>query len=311
MASGIWKRVASGIGKDRHSIVDSTSGAGGNGVETTLSYDLHLHTRESDGSLSPEELVAAAAAAGLTTIAVTDHDTVAALDAAARAVARHGMRLIAGIELSTTHEGRDLHLLAYGLDPPKTALLEALTRTRAARIVRAQAIVDNLASMGVELDWEAVAAQGQGTLARPHIARAMVAAGYVSSVAEAFDRYLAEGQAAFLPSGKLTTAEAIALVREAGGYAFVAHPILPTKVLDLPTLLPPLCAAGLAGLETYYSGYTPEQSAALRATAQQAGLMYSGGSDFHGTSKPHISLGEVALPTDILTQQAVQQPHTR
>ena len=264
--------------------------------------DLHTHTTASDGTLTPAELVRLALERGLGVLAVTDHDTVAGVAPAIEAAAGTGLRLLPGMELSALYSGGGLHLLGYGFDPAAGGLDVRLRALTMGREERARAILHLLAERGVPLSWDRVAALARGAVGRPHIARALVAAGYARDVSDAFARFIGEGRPAYLPSGRLSVAEAISLVREAGGEVALAHPLLPARPLDLGRLLPELRDAGLTGIEVYHSEHDADATARLRRLADSQGLWWTGGSDFHGPSKPNAQLGAVPVPPDVLDQ---------
>lgn len=264
--------------------------------------DLHTHTTASDGILAPRDLVRAALEAGLDVIAVTDHDTLDGIVPALEAAEGTGLRVLPGVEVSALYEGHSLHLLAYGISPATPGLATRLRAISMGREERARAILDLLAAAGAPLSWQHVTEIGRGTIARPHIARALVEAGHARDVADAFDRLIGEGCPAYLPSGRLSPHEAIALVLEAGGQAALAHSLLPARPLDLDTALPVLRAAGLTGIEVYHSEHDAAATARLRRLAAAEGLWWCGGSDFHGPSKPHAALGSVPVPPEVLEQ---------
>lgn len=263
--------------------------------------DLHVHTTASDGALSPKELVRAACERGIAVLAVTDHDTIAGV-LPAMAAAGNALRVLPGVELSGLHEGQSIHLLGYGFDPTSRALVTRLRGLSLGREERAQAIVEMLGERGAPIAWERVVAFGKGAIARPHIARALVEAGHARDVADAFSRYIGEDCPAYLPSGCMSVAEAVELVRQAGGQTAVAHPFGAHPSLDLEALLPALLAAGITGVEAYHSEHDARASARARRIAAEHGLWWSGGSDFHGPSKPHVHLGGVDVPPEVLEQ---------
>jgi 3',5'-nucleoside bisphosphate phosphatase len=252
--------------------------------------------------LTPVELVRLALDRGLEVLAVTDHDTVAGVAPAIEAAAASGLRVLLGVELSALYSGGGLHLLGYGFDPAAGGLDVRLRTLTMGREERARAILRLLAELGVPLSWDRVAALAQGAVGRPHIARALVAAGYARDMSDAFARFIGEGRPAYLPSGRLSVAEAISLVREAGGEVALAHPLLPAKPLDLARLLPELRDAGLTGIEVYHSEHDADATARLRRLADSQGLWWTGGSDFHGPSKPDAQLGAVPVPPEVLDQ---------
>jgi predicted metal-dependent phosphoesterase TrpH len=265
--------------------------------------DLHTHTTASDGALEPAELVTAALARGLTTIAVTDHDTVAGIVPSQAAARGTGLTVLPGVELSARLDGRQLHLLGYGIDPTSRSLLDALHDLAERRVARARAMVEKLASAGVPISWDDVAAISRGVaVGRPHIAEALVRAGYAANVSDAFARYVGDNCPAYIPSSSLTPAQAVEIVRAAGGQVALAHPLRRSKPLALAAILPDLKHAGISGLEVYHSEHDPEAAATLLEVAAREAMWWSGGSDFHGPSKPNVELGGVDVPPQVLDQ---------
>ena len=268
--------------------------------------DLHAHTTASDGSLSPRELVELAHQNNLTALGITDHDTIDGWDEAREAAAPLGIEIVPGVELSTSYEGGRFHLLGYFIDPA-SHLVETLRRIQKARANRNGVIFDNLRDLGVPLEEEEVYALAgpNGLLGRPHFARAMVNRGYVASTQEAFDKYLADGKPAYATKDVLTPQEAIAGIHEAGGVAIWAHPPL-NKNFTLEQLEDELqrwISWGLDGLETRYGRYIPEETAWANLMVEKYNLIEGGGSDFHGVSKPDISLGTTtvgSVPDEVL-----------
>lgn len=260
--------------------------------------DLHLHTIASDGRLTPLQLVDRAAQAGLTVMAVTDHDTVAVVDETTALAGARGIRVIPGVEITAVDDGRDVHLLAYFIDHLDDALVTFLGRQRGRREARAREIARRLASLGLSIDMDALigrARERPGTaIARPWLARELVRAGYVASVEDAFDRYLGQGRPAFVPRTGLSPFEVLDLVHAAGGIVSFAHPGVTKK----DALLAPLAEAGMDAIETHHSDHTPEMRAYYRGVAASLGLATSGGSDFHGYGETRASLGAVHLPAD-------------
>jgi len=244
--------------------------------------DLHMHTTASDGWLSASELVQRAAAVGLRTISVTDHDTVASVESAAVVARALGLRLVPGIEITSVDGGRDVHLLGYFFDTDHPGLAAFLTEQRAARAARVRAIGVRLAELGAPIDVDRivrVAADRPGrSVGRPQLARALVAARHVRSTQQAFDQFLATGRPAFVPRVGPGPAEVVALVHEAGGIVSVAHP----AVTQWDEGIGPLAQAGLDAIEAFHSDHTPEHVRVYRAMAERLQLGMSGGSDFHG-----------------------------
>lgn len=262
--------------------------------------DLHTHSTASDGSLSPAALVAAAAARGIRQLALTDHDTTAGLAEASAAAAELGIEFIPGIELTTLAGDLQVDVLGYLFDPAHPALQAELAQMQAARIDRARAMVERLQALGATIDYADVQAQaGEGVVTRPHVAHALVAAGFVHSVGQAFAHYIAEGRPAYVDRYRLTTEAACALIRSAGGLPSVAHPVPARNPYSDPLVLrhflPGLTEAGLGGLECHYWGYKRQTRRWLEALAWKFGLVPTGGSDYHGAWRPN-ELGGVELP---------------
>ena len=260
--------------------------------------DLHLHTSASDGKLAPPELVARAAAAGLSTISVTDHDTTGGLAGARVAVVAHGIRLIEGIEITAVEDGRDTHVLGYFFDPSNDGLRSFLERQRADRIRRISEMSERLAALGVPIDPEPLIARGleEGrSVGRPHVAAALVERGYVQSWDEAFDRYLEKGRPAFVPRRGASAADVIRVIHDAGGVASLAHPGLSR----IDALIPALASAGLDALEVSHSQHDPETEARYRTMAAELSLATTAGSDFHGDAiHSPCALGRITMTAD-------------
>jgi predicted metal-dependent phosphoesterase TrpH len=261
--------------------------------------DLHLHTTASDGRLAPTDLVHRVAAAGITVMSVTDHDTVAGVAEACYAAARCEPRVdvVAGIEITAVHDGRDIHILGYFLDTGSAALAMFLRAQRASRVERVFEIGERLSALGVGVDvddvLESAAARPGTSVGRPSIARAMVEAGHVGSFTEAFDRYLGNGQAAFVPRRGQTPQQVLEVIHTAGGLASMAHP----GVTRQPALVGTLVDDGLDGIEVYHSDHPPAIRAELAVFAARHRLLVTGGSDFHGDDSRARPLGGVTLPS--------------
>jgi len=245
--------------------------------------DLHVHSSASDGTDPPAEVMRRAARAGLDVVALTDHDTVAGHAEARQAAG--SLTLLPGMELSCRLDGRSLHLLAYVFDAGQPELAAELSRIRDDRVLRARAMVDRLAALGVDIGWDQVAAiAGPAVVGRPHIARAMAASGAIASPREAFTRdWIADGGRAYVGRYALDPARAIALVRAAGGVAVVAHPRAGRDTLVSDEQIAGLAAAGLAGLEVFHPDQSGTERARLLALAHDLGLVATGGSDDHGS----------------------------
>jgi predicted metal-dependent phosphoesterase TrpH len=270
-------------------------------------FDLHTHTTASDGTLTPAALVQAALEQRLELLAITDHDTVAGIAPARDAAAGTPLRILPGIEVSVLHEGHSVHLLGYGLDPESKTLHTRLGGLKLGREERARRIVALLAEHGTPIPWERVAELGRGAIGRPHIARVLIEQGYARDIPDAFDRFIGPGCPAYLPSGRLDPSEAVALIRDAGGEAALAHAMLLDDDVDLDALLDLLQAVGATGLEVYHTEHDAAARQRLRRIAEERGLWWCGGSDFHGPSKPRAHLGGVAVPLDVLQQGPFRQ----
>lgn len=261
-----------------------------------------MHTTASDGRLTPAELVARAAAAQLTTISVTDHDTVAAIAEVTAAAAASGIRVVTGIEITAIDHGRDVHMLGYFFDPQHDRLAAFLVNQRALRASRVREIAARLHALDMFVDAEgllmATAARPGSSVGRPQLARELVRAGYVASVQEAFDRWLATGQPAYVPRSGPSPADVVQTIHDAGGVASFAHP----GVTKRDELIAPLAGSGLDAIEVFHSDHTVEDTAAYQRMAARLGILISGGSDFHGedAGKPgraqRAIFGAVTLP---------------
>ena len=245
--------------------------------------ELHAHSTASDGMLDPAELVARAQAVGVTTLALTDHDTLEGCPAAIAAGHRIGVEAVPGIELSVRVPRGTFHLLGYFGDPAPPVLVAQMAEIAETRDRRNAAIMARLAQLGVPVDPDLVRAAATGRVGRPHIAAALVAAGHCEDYLEAFDRYLGDGAPAYVPAGAIDPVEAVQLVKAAGGAAALAHPA--TLLLapgDLDAMVGELAAAGLDAVEAHRGDTPPEEQAAYAELAERHGLLATGGSDYHG-----------------------------
>lgn len=270
--------------------------------------DLHLHTAASDGTLSPADLVARAGRAGLTTISVTDHDTVAGLAEAAAEAQRRGLRLIDGIEITAVEEERDTHVLGYFFDPADAALRAFLEEQRADRVRRVRRMAERLADLGAPIDPEPLIARGieEGrSVGRPHVAAALLARGHVQSWEEAFDRYLDKGRPAFVPRCGASAVDVVHAIHHAGGIASLAHPALSR----IDPLIPQLAAAGLDALEAAHTDHDIETEKRYRALAAGLRLSVTAGSDFHGDEGRHpAALGRISMTAAELAEFEARRP---
>jgi len=255
--------------------------------------DLHLHTTHSDGSQTPAEVVKLAHEAGVSALAITDHDITTGLPEAMAAGQALGIEIIPGIEISSRHGESELHVLGYFLKWEDAQLNERLTTLRESRHRRNPKIVELLQAAGIDITYDEVrAVAGSDSVGRPHIARVLMDKKVVTSAREAFDRFLAEGKPAYVPRDLPSPADAIRWIREAGGLAVLAHPTwVKTVEGTLTDLARQLKEQGLDGVEVHYSTHTPRQTREYLSLAKTLGLLVTGGSDFHGLTKPDIEVG--------------------
>jgi len=258
--------------------------------------DFHCHSTASDGKLSPTQVVDLAAANGVRVFALTDHDSTEGITEARAAAAKHAdFTLIPGVELSTDIEGDEVHVLGYLPDITNQDLQAELTRFRAGRFERGRQMTELLAGLGMPLSWERVLEfAGDGSVGRPHVAQAMVEAGYVATIPEAFDKYIGRNGTAYVEREKMTPREAVETLRRFGAPPVLAHP---TYIKTLDAVLPDLVSAGLVGMEVFYRDYNEETVARLADTAKRFGILPLGGSDYHALKNPgERSPGDIPLP---------------
>jgi predicted metal-dependent phosphoesterase TrpH len=260
--------------------------------------DLHLHTTVSDGRCTPRELVERASAAGLSVIAVTDHDTVAGVPEVQAHCNALGILAIAGIEITAVDGHRDVHMLGYFLDPANATLGEFLAAARAIRVARVEAIGERLAALGMPVDLrpllEEARRQTGRSIGRPKVARAMIDAGYVADTREAFDQWLGRGCPAFIPRTGAAPEDVIAIVHRAGGIVSLAHP----GRTGIDGRIEGLRNAGLDALEVYHSDHDSAAVTHYAQVARDLGLLRTGGSDFHGDPSHGVELGAASLPRE-------------
>lgn len=272
-----------------------------------MAIDLHTHSTFSDGSDSPEELLARAAEMRLTSIALTDHDTLEGIPDAQMAAERRGIELIPGTELSLEYVKGGMHLVVLWLEPRPGPLQDRLADLRDGRDERNARIVERLTELGVPIDLDEVVSEaGEGSVGRPHIAAVMVRHGHVDSIEQAFDEYLGNDRKAYVGRERLEPREAIQLARASGGVPILAHPhtLAIDNRFEMADLLVELRAHGLVGIECHYGSYPADGRAGMVALANRFGLIPSGGSDFHGSYKADVALGigraGIAIPDSIL-----------
>lgn len=253
--------------------------------------DLHCHSRRSDGTLEPAEVVRRAHKAGVGLLVLTDHDTVSGCDEARAEAARLKLSFACGIEINTG-EADGVHVLGYGFDPESPGLAARLEAFRVRRQSRARLIVERLNALGVDLTMADVRGESTETLGRPHIADALRRKGVVKDRSEAFKRFLSPDGPAYVPPMGPTVADAVAAVKAAGGWTSLAHPGTVKRDLDLT----PWVEAGLDGIEACYRAHSGPQTARFLESAKRYGLLVTGGSDFHGPGTGREDLGGVELP---------------
>jgi len=257
--------------------------------------DLHLHTTASDGHSTPVELVREAVAAGITKLAVTDHDTVAAVPHVVAAAEAAGVLAVAGIEITAVHDGRDVHVLGYFVDPLNIILNEFLVRQRQDRRRRVIEIADRLEALGAPVDrvaLTAAATQPGKSPGRPLVAAALIAAGHVRDIPEAFDRYLSPGAPAFIERIGAPPADVVRLIDEAGGLAAIAHP----GKMQLDEIIPTMVEAGMPAIEVFHPDHGASDIARYQEVAARFGLLITGGSDYHGPGTGRAaSLGRLGI----------------
>lgn len=267
-----------------------------------MTLDLHIHTCQSDGTDTPEQVIEKAAQKRLGAVAITDHDSVGGVAAGAVAARKAGIAFVAGLELST-YSTTEIHILGYGIDVDNGVLLEKLDDFAQRRKERAKAIVERLAQFGIELDYDALSRAER--VGRLHIAAQMVERGYCASVQEAFERYLGARGVAYFPSKRIIPADGVKLIKAAGGLPVIAHPmrfLQQNKLNDLVLGLKPL---GLAGIETYYPAHDATTTARFLKIARENGLIATGGTDYHGANRS-VELGSVDWRPDALTARKLR-----
>jgi predicted metal-dependent phosphoesterase TrpH len=275
---------------------------GGGGI-----IDLHSHSLASDGQFAPGEVAVRASAAGCVAWALCDHDTVAGLEAAAGAAREVNVRLIPGIELSAFLERREIHLLGHFVDPASPALRDFEDFLAARRRERMATMIERLAALGVQVTAEAIERHSGGkTIGRPHVARAIVETGAVATLKEAFDRFIGEGRPAYVQRHRLEVADAVTLVRGAGGTVTIAHPgVSRLEVAEVARL----AAAGVVGIEVIHPDQNPSVREKYQRAAEANGLVCTAGSDYHGPEvSPDRHLGMVTMTPEALQALERRRP---
>ena len=268
--------------------------------------DLHTHSTVSDGTCAPAEVVRRAHRVGVSALALTDHDATGGLAEAEAEARALGIDFLCGVEISAEAEGVDVHILGYGFDVEHPELVSELAQVRKAREARIPQMVERLRALGIDLTpGDAFRVAGSGSIGRPHVARALVELGACGSIDDAFDRFLGAGGPAFVPKVVPTAADAIARIRAAGGIAVLAHPLYAARDRPggLEALVAPLVRQGLVGIETHYVSHRPRDRRRVARVARRLGLLATGGSDFHGATRPGVEVGvgrgELAVPREL------------
>jgi hypothetical protein len=262
-----------------------------------LKVDLHIHTTFSDGEHSPSEIMRLAKGRDITTLAITDHDSI---DGLSETFQTAEIEVISGVELGVDEKESEIHILGYLFDSENKKLADALVNLRRGRDLRNRKILETLASLGIEIHMEEVARKiTEGNAGRPHIAMVMVEKGYVASIQEAFEKFLGKGRPAYVEREKFTASDCIRLILCAHGVPVLAHP----KFIkgDLEKIIREYVEYGLCGIEAYYSEHTEEETRHYRNLAERFNLITTGGTDYHGsTVTPHIELGDTFVPSDVV-----------
>ena len=264
----------------------------------SFTVDLHLHSTASDGTLTPTELMKLLAGNGLKLVALTDHDSLEGIPEAKAELANHpDVTLIPGVEISADIEGSEVHVLGYHLDENNPELQEVLGHFRKGREGRGEKMVEKLNEMGFAIEWERVVELAQGgSIARPHVARALLEKGYISELKEAFDQYIGRGGPAYVGREKMSPADSVELIAKFGGVPILAHP---TYTKDPESLVASLVPKGLAGMEVYYKNYNKQTINWLRGIAKRHGLLALGGSDYHANHEDdEVEPGLVGPPPE-------------
>jgi 3',5'-nucleoside bisphosphate phosphatase len=260
--------------------------------------DLHTHTYHSDGTRAPREVIDVARAHGLGIVCISDHDNLAAYFEVKTYADSVGVTLVPGVELSCGYEGVDVHILAYAFDAHDERIAERLRQFRETRHRRGYLMVERLCALGYTIDAKRVdqLAAG-GALGRPHVARALVEAGHVTSVQEAFDKFLGAGKPAYVDKERFRIAEAVSLIRATGGVTSIAHP---TLYPDAERIVPQLLDAGIDGVEVFHPNVDEAARETFSNIARFRGKMLTGGSDDHGSVKTSETLGTIRVPETLI-----------
>ncbi len=268
--------------------------------------DLHTHTTYSDGTFTPKELVEYAAEKNLSALAITDHDVTEGIEEAEYYGNKLGIEIIPGIEVSTEYEGSEIHIVGLFIDRYNFNMNNLLEDMRVKRVERNKQIAQRLQQLGLNVNYEDIVKTAKGSIiTRAHIARAILEKGYISSIAEAFDRYIGTGKPAYIKRQVFSWQQTIDMIKLAGGVPIMAHPLIyKLSKSRLEAVVSDMAKYGLKGIEAYYSTHSPSDTKYIKSIAYKNNLKLSGGSDFHGKNKPKLDLatgyGKLDVPNDIL-----------
>ena len=267
-------------------------------IKPTGFADLHIHTNLSDGNFSVKEIIEMSTKKKVRCISITDHDKIDSYYQGKKLAAEHDLELIPGVEISSVHQGRDIHILGYFFDPTNLSLNLELQELTKQRHIRVKAIIKKLNSLGVEISYDKVLSFCKGkVIGRPHIALAMLAEELVGSFGEAFQKYLGEGAAAFVEKNGISPQETVKLIENAGGVAVMAHPFI--TIAD--ELIPSLVEAGLKGIEVYSPGQKGAIRRKYRSIARRYNLVGTGGSDYHSSQSP-VAINGLRMPYAVVEE---------
>ncbi|MCX5681321.1 MAG: PHP domain-containing protein [Candidatus Omnitrophica bacterium] len=260
--------------------------------------DLHIHTNYSDSTLSASEVVDESIKNGLSCIAITDHDTVEGIGFVKKAALGKNLEVIPGIELSSEYSNQEIHILGYLVDCESDSFLQKLIKMQEVRVKRIKLILDKLKQVGIDhIEPEEICALSKSnSVGRPHVAAILQQKGWVSDAKQAFEKYLAEGACAYVEKYQQTPYEAIKFIRDAGGVAVLAHPMITQR----DELIPSFVEAGLQGIEVYYPNYSPSVIDYYANIAKKHNLLLTGGSDAHGEAKTNTFIGRIKIPYELV-----------
>lgn len=259
--------------------------------------DLHIHTNKSDSTFSPEEVVRYAAKCGLCAIAITDHDSVEAIPLVTQYASQYNIEVIPGIELSSDADGEEAHILGFYIDYTKKWFLDKLQFLREVRTKRAHQIIAKLNELGLEITInDVLSISGEGAIGRMHIARALLEKQYISSIAEAFQKYIGKGRYAYVKKYRISPRDTIDMVNKLGGIPVLAHP----QIMNLDSIIPIMIKEGLQGIEVYHSDQNTAGEERYLALAKRFNLLVTGGSDCHGIGKGKMLMGTVKIPYELV-----------